>query len=208
MVVIPLINSPEHDLGTPTIGELAVLLAHDLRTPLNAVRGFSELLLSGTAGPMTGEMVEFIGEIGRAGRVLEEAVLCVQALSETCIIAPEFTCCELDTLILDAGFAIRPIDWPDAVTVIGEAGHWWRLLRLCRDHLTDGMNDAHLSAKWVPVGDGQCQLVLSTDEGSGVTLPSELRERLMRRLAASQHARLVSEAPHRPIRLLACCPSA
>ena len=205
MVLIPLINSPERDLGAPTIGELAVLLAHDLRTPLNAVRGFSDVLLSGAAGPMTGEMLEFVGEIGRAGRVLEEAVRCAQALGETCIIATEFTCCDLRRVIFDAGFATRPSDWPDAVTVVGEAARWRQLLYLCRDHLTDGMKDVHLSAELISIGREQCELALSAGEGAGIAPSSGLRERLMRRLVASQHARLVFEPPHRPVRLLPRC---
>ncbi|MGD9509924.1 MAG: histidine kinase dimerization/phospho-acceptor domain-containing protein, partial [Geminicoccaceae bacterium] len=104
LVVSLLINPLEHELGAPTTGELASFLAHDLRTPLNAVRGFAELLLSGSAGPLTGEMIGLLADIGRAGRTLERAVLCAQELGEPCIMAGASTRSSMRSLLVDAGF--------------------------------------------------------------------------------------------------------
>lgn len=201
----PLINLTEHGLGAPTAGELAGLLAHDLRTPLNAVRGFSELLLAGSAGPMTREMIGLLREISRAGRALEAAVACAQELGEPCIGAGECTRCGLRAVLADAGFAISFRDVPDTAEVVGEATGWRRLLDVCRDHLGYGFTCQAISAEVRAAGARHLHLELSSDR-EGVAGPaSVLRERCMRRLAASQHTELVSELPHRPVRLLARC---
>jgi len=43
-------------------------LSHEFRTPLNAILGFSELLLSGTVGPLNDDRQrEYIGDIHRSG---------------------------------------------------------------------------------------------------------------------------------------------
>ena len=56
-------------------------LCHDLRTPLNAILGNAELLLDGSAGPLSSEARACLGDIqSAAGRTLRH----VQALLELC----------------------------------------------------------------------------------------------------------------------------
>ena len=42
-------------------------MSHDLRTPLNAIIGFSHVLSSGMAGPVTAEQKEYLGDIYASG---------------------------------------------------------------------------------------------------------------------------------------------
>jgi signal transduction histidine kinase len=44
-------------------GHLLAAVSHDLRTPLTAIIGFTHLLDSGDAGPLTGEQREYLGDI-------------------------------------------------------------------------------------------------------------------------------------------------
>jgi His Kinase A (phospho-acceptor) domain len=56
-------------------------LCHDLRTPLNAILGNAELLLDGSAGPLSSEARACLGDIqSAAGRTMRH----VQALLELC----------------------------------------------------------------------------------------------------------------------------
>ena len=56
-------------------------LCHDLRTPLNAILGNAELLLDGSAGPLSSEARACLGDIQTAaGRMMRH----VQALLELC----------------------------------------------------------------------------------------------------------------------------
>jgi PAS domain S-box-containing protein len=45
-------------------------VSHELRTPLNSIIGFSDLLLAGLAGPMSGEQAKQIGIINSSGKHL------------------------------------------------------------------------------------------------------------------------------------------
>ena len=45
-------------------------MSHELRTPLNAVIGFSDLMLSGVAGPVGARATEYLGHIQESGRHL------------------------------------------------------------------------------------------------------------------------------------------
>ena len=49
-------------------------LSHELRTPTNAIVGHVELLLSGTAGPMSSEMRASLGDIQKAAISLSEQI--------------------------------------------------------------------------------------------------------------------------------------
>jgi hypothetical protein len=57
-------------------------LSHELRTPLNAILGNVELLLDGSAGPLSAEARTCIGEIQVAGRALLHQVRLLLAWSE------------------------------------------------------------------------------------------------------------------------------
>lgn len=45
-------------------------MSHELRTPLNAIIGFSEVMISGMAGPLTEEQREFLNDIYESGNRL------------------------------------------------------------------------------------------------------------------------------------------
>ena len=201
LVVGLTVNPVEHEARSPTAGELACLLAHDLRTPLNAIRGFAELMLGGAAGPLSGEAIELLVEIARAGRALEEAVLCAQELGEPCMTAGEGTLCGMRALLAETGFVIGRCDMPGAAEVAGEPAGWRRLLGACRDHLREATGAGSLSAELRFVGEGPVELVLGADGHAGRPA-SALRERFVRGLAATQGAVLASEPPHRPVRLV------
>ena len=55
-------------------------LCHDLRTPLNAILGNAELLLDGSAGPLSGEARACLGDIQLAGQRLMRHVGSLLAL--------------------------------------------------------------------------------------------------------------------------------
>ena len=57
-------------------------LSHELRTPLNAILGNVELLLDGSAGPLSGQARTCIGEVQVAGRQLLRQVGLLLAWSE------------------------------------------------------------------------------------------------------------------------------
>ncbi len=46
----------------------------DARTALNAIRGFAELMLAGSAGPLSADGLDYMRQIAAAGRTLEEAL--------------------------------------------------------------------------------------------------------------------------------------
>lgn len=46
----------------------------DARTALNAIRGFAELMLAGSAGPLSADGLDYMRQIAAAGRMLEEAL--------------------------------------------------------------------------------------------------------------------------------------
>jgi DNA-binding response OmpR family regulator len=50
--------------------EFLANMSHELRTPLNAIIGFSEVMRSGMAGPMTDQQIEFAGDIHESGKHL------------------------------------------------------------------------------------------------------------------------------------------
>jgi hypothetical protein len=97
------------DQASVRASALARLLAHDARTPLNAIRGFAELMLAGAAGPLTGDALEHLAQIARAGRAIEDALRLTQELAELETAAPDAARAPVDlrSLLEEAGFAVE-----------------------------------------------------------------------------------------------------
>ncbi len=49
-------------------------IGQTVRTALNAVRGYAELMLAGGAGPLTADALDCLRQIARAGLLLERAL--------------------------------------------------------------------------------------------------------------------------------------
>jgi len=54
--------------------EFLANMSHELRTPLNAVIGFSDMLATGIAGPLSPRQNEYVHDIGSSGRHLLEVI--------------------------------------------------------------------------------------------------------------------------------------
>jgi signal transduction histidine kinase len=63
-------------------GVLRARLSHELRTPLNAILGNAELLLDGSAGPLSGQARACLGDIQVAGRRMLRQVQILLALCD------------------------------------------------------------------------------------------------------------------------------
>ena len=55
-----------------------LLPAQQARTALNAIRGFTELLLTGGAGPLSAESLDHLRQIAAAGGALEDALRLIE----------------------------------------------------------------------------------------------------------------------------------
>jgi hypothetical protein len=75
-------------------------LSHELRTPLNAILGNVELLLDGSAGPLSAQARTCIGEVQVAGRQLLRQVRMLLAWSELSASAPILERHPLDVIAL------------------------------------------------------------------------------------------------------------
>ena len=188
----------EATAGAPSATELARLLAHDLRTPLNAVRGYADLLLAGIAGPLAAGQLELVAEIARAGRRLELAVELARAVVEPSEGADEPQSHELRALLGEEGFAVDADGQVGPLTVV--AAPWRRLIRACAGHLDGAPAPAGTRTARIVRGEGALlDLVMERTDMSECWQMSALRERQIRQLADGAAAALVSTAPHLPI---------
>ena len=113
--------------GSP-LPELApARLSHELRTPLNAILGNAELLLDGSAGPLSSQARACLGDIHEAGRTMLRQV---QVLLDLCHARsrPEITGDTAIDLIevLRAAYAAVLETGPSLQVVPAEAHYWVR----------------------------------------------------------------------------------
>ena len=90
-------------------------LSHELRTPLNAILGNTELLLDGSAGPLSAQARACLGEVQTAGRQLLRQVELLSAWSETCVGKPQLAEGRVDLIALVR--QALTTERPDAVQV-------------------------------------------------------------------------------------------
>lgn len=107
-------------------------LSHELRTPLNAILGNAELLLDGSAGPLSAQARTCLGEVQRAGQQLLRQVRMLLAWSELRAGAPKLTRTPLDLMALVreilAGASAACIEPDDARLVVSADPFWLRML--------------------------------------------------------------------------------
>lgn len=172
------------------------LILHETRTPLNAIRGFGELLLTGAGGALGGDALDYVQQIARAGRVLDDALEHLQELAALHrrrgpgVIAS----IELDGILAAEGFrTVFPTGrWPAAV--MGDPGAWRRIAKLCRSYLTGGepVPGHHLAARFARPAAGGLEVRLDdAGRGAGVDGTGLLAVELARQLAAADGAGLL-----------------
>jgi signal transduction histidine kinase len=198
--------------GAPAVPEvvtsawhgLAELLVHDARTPLNAVQGFTELILAGAAGPVGRDLLDYIHQIAISARALARAVQDLEELAvlDASIGGTPDARTDLAEILARQGFAVvDPNPFSTTLLVRGDRATWQRVIEICQSHLLGSSPEEHqLHACVGRSTAGGIEIVL---EGSGLEPwdgTGQLSLELARRLAERQGCCL-SNAPGRTIRL-------
>jgi hypothetical protein len=181
----------------PGEGSLLRLLAHEIRTPLHAVHGFAELLLAGSACPLSGEALEHVREIARAGRALEQVASLLQELAALDVAervdTPAVTV-DLGTTLRALGFALALE--PAIPAVPGAPAAWRRVAVLCRSYLAPAdLPEAALRAAATRRLGGGLELELRRDDMRRADGTGLLAIELARRVAARQGGELCLKEP-------------
>lgn len=109
-------------------------LSHELRTPLNAILGNVELLLDGSAGPLSAQARTCIGEVQVASRQLLHQVRMLLAWSELSASAPILERHPLDVIVLIREISTTDCPNPlriqpdDACFLVSGNPFWLRML--------------------------------------------------------------------------------
>ena len=194
------LNRCEQSGASPGANELVRLLAHDARTPLNAVHGFAELLLAGAGGPLSEAALGHLMEIARAGRAIETALGLAQQLAEpdAAAMSHDGPMADLAGLLTESGFTLAwPSDaqTPPPITVPKSA--LLAALALCHGHLAGGVPSGPAPlAELDGHGSRTLDLTLHAADMHDARPLSVLAERL---LAALLGSGLRSLPPHRPM---------
>jgi hypothetical protein len=180
---------------------LVRLVLHDTRTPLHAIRGFGELLLTGAAGPLGADALDYVQQVVRAARGLE---LALHHMQELAVVGHGATAptparpLDLGALLAVQGCRLSgPVAVDGAVPIAGDPASWRRVFQLVQGYLTDGEPGAELLAGLAREGEGGLELTLRHPGGGVRDGTNLLAIELARRLAAQDGARLTLAEPDR-----------
>lgn len=185
--------------------QLLRLAVHETRTPLNAILGFTELLLAGAAGPLAREPLDYVQHIARSARAMTTALRCLEELAHPAPPCAGARTGRLDPLatMAEAGFeAEREVGraWPD---IAGDPATWRRIGELCRGYLEGpGEGSAAPRGRLGTRADGRLQLELWAPAPTAGDGTGQLTLELARRLAAREGADLASVDAARIVILL------
>ena len=100
-------------------------MSHELRSPLNAIIGFSQLLERGQTGALSAEQHEFVAYIHKAGDHLLKMITDILDLSkiEAKRLTLETDDVDVDRFILDAIRSVRGLSHARAIGVRHDSGH-------------------------------------------------------------------------------------
>lgn len=186
--------------GSCDAEEIARLVMHETRTPLNAIRGFGELLLTGAAGPLSGEALEFVQQMACAGRSLELALLHLQELVAVHHAPAPAAAEAVDPADALAGQGFRAASGGGGSRVLCDAEAWRRLVAVCRAYLAAGQDaPVPLAAAFAegPAGGLALELTRVGPAPAPADGTGQLALALARRLAARAGARLRAADPAR-----------
>ncbi|MBA2480395.1 MAG: HAMP domain-containing histidine kinase [Planctomycetes bacterium] len=165
-------------------------VSHDLRTPLNSIIGFSDLIIAGVGGKMNRKHAEFIAAINRNGHALLALINDLLDLSsiDARKMALKRAHVPLQTILEDLRAATEPVltsanltvAWPDTVGMIGKGAYVDR--RRLSQVLVNLVDNAR---KFTPPGgrvsismDADADAAVFTVRDSGQGIPPEERERI------------------------------
>lgn len=144
-------------------------VSHELRTPLNAILGFSELVANGTAGPVTEQQTEYLGDIQTSGRRLLALINDLLDLSraESGRLELREDTIDLDSLVHEAQRTLLPRAREKGLVVNVE--HTARVDLVCDEQklLQVLLNLLNNAVKFTPAG-GRVDLVTDRSADGGV----------------------------------------
>ncbi len=172
--------------------EFLARVSHDLRTPLNSIIGFSELIINGVGGKMNRKHAEFIAAINRNGHALLGLINDLLDLStiDSRQMTLKAATVPLQTILDDLRAATEPVLatanltplWPEPADLLGKNA--WVDRRRVAQVLVNLVDNAR---KFTPAG-GRVHVAMDADEQSaiftvkdtGPGIPMEERERIFR----------------------------
>jgi signal transduction histidine kinase len=172
--------------------EFLARVSHDLRTPLNSIIGFSELILGNVGGKMNRRHAEFISAINRNGHALQAMINDLLDLStlDSRQMVLKAAPVPLSEILADLRAATEPVlvtaklkvSWPEDATLVGKQAFVdrRRLLRLL-------VNLVDNAKKFTPPG-GRVAIGMDADDtqatftvsDTGPGIPADERERIFK----------------------------
>ncbi len=122
--------------------EFLARISHDLRTPLNSIIGFSDLIINGVGGKMNRKHAEFIAAINRNGHALLAMIndlLDLSTIDSRQMVLKRAASVPLEELLSDLRAATEPVlglaslhvEWPQQADLKGKSA-WVDRRRLLR----------------------------------------------------------------------------